>query len=255
MPQWDSAQYLKFERQRTRPAVELTEHVPLAAPAAVLDVGCGPGNSTAVLAKRFPDARITGIDNSPDMIEAAKKACPNLHFKLSDANDGLSGLGKFDLVFSNACIQWIPDHETLIPNLLESVNSGGYLAIQVPMNQDTPIQQLIRQTAMSPKWRNRFPAPRIFFTLTPPEYYDILVKNSRTCDLWTTTYYHILPGAKAILEWYRGTGLRPYLEALPAAERPEFERDILEKIRENYPVRRDGTVIFPFPRFFMLAQK
>ncbi|HOP11182.1 MAG TPA: methyltransferase domain-containing protein [Oscillospiraceae bacterium] len=255
MPQWDSTQYLKFKNQRTRPAVDLAEHVPLTSPQKVLDVGCGPGNSTAVLAKRFPGASVTGIDNSPNMIEAAKKAHPDLNFVLADVNADLSALGKFDLVFSNACIQWVPNHDTLIPRLLNSALPGGYLAIQVPMNQDTPIQRLIRQTAMSPEWCDHFSGPRIFFTLTPPEYYDILVKNSRICDLWMTTYYHILPGAEAILEWYRGTGLRPYLEALSEMERPKFERCILEKIRENYPAREDGTVIFPFPRFFMLAQK
>lgn len=246
---------MKFENQRTQPAVDLAARVPLSAPNNVLDVGCGPGNSTAVLANRFPNAFITGIDNSPNMIEAAKKAYSNLNFVLADANADFSVSEKYDLVFSNACIQWIPDHKTLIPKLLDSVSCGGYLAIQVPMNGDTPIQQLIRQTAISLKWQDKFPAPRIFHTLTPPEYYDILYKCSSVCEIWMTTYYHILPGAQAILEWYRGTGLRPYLEVLSETERIVFEQEILEKIALNYPERSGGTVIFPFPRFFMLAQK
>ena len=254
MPQWDSAQYLKFEKQRTQPSIDLAARVPIEAKNA-LDVGCGPGNSTAVLAKRFPNASVTGIDNSPNMIETAKKTYPDLNFALADVNADLSALGKFDLVFSNACIQWVPDHGNLIPKLLDSIGSGGYLAIQIPMNGDTPIHRLIRQTASSERWRDKFQTPRIFYTLTPVEYYDILSKSSRNFEMWMTTYYHILPDAEAILEWYRGTGLRPYLEALSDAERPEFEREILEKIKENYPANEDGAVIFPFPRFFLLAQK
>ncbi len=255
MLQWDSAQYLKFENQRTRPAVDLAERIPLCAPETILDVGCGPGNSAAVLKKRFPNAHIIGIDNSPQMIESAKISCPSLHFELIDANADLSKLGAFDLVFSNACIQWIPDHSALIPKLFDLVHPGGCLAIQIPMNQDAPIQQLIRQTVMHPAWKSKFNNPRIFHTLTPVEYYDILSACSPVCDIWTTTYFHILPDTRAILEWYRGTGLRPYLEVLSEDERDIFEKEILEQITLHYPKRGDGTVVFPFPRFFMTAQK
>lgn len=255
MPQWDSSQYLKFENQRTQPAMDLVGKVPLCAPETVLDVGCGPGNSTAVLAKRYPNAQITGIDNSQNMIEAAKSACPTLQFAVIDASSDLSALGTFDLVFSNACIQWIPEHDKLIPKLFGLVHPGGCLAIQIPMNQDTPIHHLIRQTAMNPIWKNKFNNPRHFYTLTPSEYYDILSSCSPLCDIWMTTYYHILPGAQAILEWYRGTGLRPYLEVLSQDERIKFEKEILDQITLHYPERSDGTVIFTFPRFFMTAQK
>lgn len=251
MPEWNADQYLKFGSERTQPAVDLANRIPLDDPARIVDIGCGPGNSTSVLARRFPRAHILGVDSSNDMIAAARQTYPQLEFQHCDASRDLPALGTgFDVVFSNACIQWVPDHPTLLWRMLALLRPGGALAIQTPMNYDEPIHRIIQE--VSGKWlgaRN----PRIFHNLTPGEYYDLLSECASHFSLWHTTYYHVMKSHEAILEWYRGTGLRPYLEALPEQARPPFEADIRERIREAYPAQRNGNILFRFPRFFILA--
>ena len=214
MPDWDAAQYLKFAGQRTRPALDLAARIPLAEPADVLDVGCGPGNSTEVLAARYPRARILGIDSSPQMIREAARNHPQMEFRLCDAGRDLAALGRqFDVVFSNACIQ------------------------------------------SREKWRRRLPDKRIFHQLRPEEYFRLLSRLSPSFELWQTTYFHRLPSHEAILEWYRGTGLRPYLALLTAEERVDFEGDILVELIRAYPREENGEILFRFPRFFFLARR
>ncbi|MGI6167938.1 MAG: methyltransferase domain-containing protein, partial [Eubacteriales bacterium] len=172
---WNSEQYLKFKAERTQPAIDLVNRINMASPKKILDVGCGPGNSTEVLFSRYPDAYILGVDKSEEMISAAKTNYPNLDFRICDVTKDLSQLDDdFDIIFSNACIQWVPDHKKLLTNLLNLLNDNGVLAVQVPMNLSEPIQKAIDELVTSEKWRTHFPNPRIFYTLSQSEYYDLL---------------------------------------------------------------------------------
>ena len=254
MPDWDSAQYLKFGSQRTQPARDLAARLPAENPVEVLDVGCGPGNSTEVLAKRYPGARILGIDSSPEMVTAASHCHPDLEFRLCDAGRELAQLDRqFDVVFSNACIQWIPDHPMLLKNLLGLLKKDGVLAVQVPMNHQEPVHRVIGEITARERWNKRIGKARIFHQLTPEGYFDLLAKLSPVFDIWQTTYFHRMRSHEDILEWYRGTGLRPYLAQLSDEERPDFEREILAELRRAYPKQENGEIIFRFPRLFFIA--
>lgn len=251
---WDSDQYLKFERERTQPSIDLAARIPLGDAHRVLDIGCGPGNSTRVLQTRFPRAEILGIDSSAEMVEAARKAHADLRFEVLDAGSRLGDLTPgFDVVFSNACIQWIPDHPRLLREMLGLLRPGGVLAVQTPMNYEEPIHQIILETIARPDWKDAFAHPRIFYNLEQGAYVDVLAELADGFTVWQTTYFHILPGHTAILEWYRGTGLRPYLSALPEERRTAFEQEIFGQIVARYPKQRNGEVIFRFPRFFFTA--
>lgn len=251
---WNSEQYLKFETERTQPAIDLVNRINIVAPRKILDIGCGPGNSTQVLYSRYPDAYILGVDKSEEMINTAKKQYPNLDFRMCDVGNDLSKLGSdFDIVFSNACIQWVPDHEHLLRNMLNLLNKNGVLAVQIPMNFNEPIHQIINETASSDKWKKHFTEPRIFYLLSKSEYYDLLSEISGEFYIWETVYYHVMKSHKDILEWYRGTGLRPYLSALPDIKKTEFENDIMKGLIQRYPMQKNGDIIFRFPRFFFIA--
>jgi len=254
MVQWNAVQYLKFQNERTQPAWDLAQRIRETQPANVLDLGCGPGNSTRVLADVFPKAAILGLDSSPAMIKAAAANHPDLVFKQGDAARDLPSLGQtFDVVFSNACLQWVPNHAKLLPELLGLLRPGGLLAVQIPMNQDEPIHRIIAELVASPSWREAFPQPRVFYTLTPSEYFDLLAVHAADFSVWQTTYFHRLRSHQDILEWYRGTGLRPYLDALPPSRQPAFEDAVLRRIVAAYPPQQNGEVIFRFPRFFFIA--
>ena len=255
--QWDSAQYLRFVRERTQPARDLADQLPSddGEVHRVLDIGCGPGNSTAVLRSRYPHAEILGVDNSPEMIATAREAHPDIDFKLCDVSGGdLQSLSHdFDVVFSNACIQWVPDHPTLIPNLLGLLREGGMLAVQTPMNYQEPIHRIIAEVVHTPRFAAELPQQREFYNLQPAEYWELLHDHAAHFRMWMTTYMHTLPSHEAIMEWYRGTGMRPYLQALDNAGRDEFEREVFERVQQTYPTQSDGSIIFPFPRFFFTA--
>ena len=254
MSDWNSDQYLKFADERTQPAVDLVNRITVDAPRRILDVGCGPGNSTGVLARRFPNAYILGIDNSANMIDKAKHDCPNLNFMLCDVGSELDKLDKhFDIVFSNACIQWIPDHRQLIGNMMGLLADGGVLAVQMPYNLDEPVHKAIRNVSSSRKWAEKFTLPRVFHQLKQDEYYDLLSDISTGFFIWQTTYFHTMKSHDDIVEWYRGTGLRPYLSTLSEDDRAAFERDFYTQIFEAYPARKNGGIIFRFPRLFFTA--
>lgn len=256
MQDWNSGQYLMFANERTQPAIDLANRLLGMEARRVIDIGCGPGNSTAVLAERFPGASLLGIDSSPAMIEAARAACPGAEFRICDAGRELSALGDgFDVAFSNACIQWIPDHPRLVRDMLGLLRPGGVLAVQTPMNYEEPIHRIIGEVTASAEWRDYFPNPRIFFNLTQPEYFDLLAEVSSGFAIWETTYIHRMSSHEAILDWYRGTGLRPYLNGLPDAKKPEFENEIRRRVIERYPAQPNGEILFRFPRFFFLAYR
>ncbi|WP_337512819.1 methyltransferase domain-containing protein [Ruminococcus sp.] len=178
MSSWDAAQYLKFGAQRTQPSRDLAARIPLEQPRKIIDIGCGPGNSTEVLRQRFPQADILGVDSSPEMIRAAAQAHPEMRFQLCDAGTELGTLDRdFDVVFSNACIQWIPNHPKLLREMMQLLRPGGILAVQIPINQKEPIHQIIQALAAGEKWKAHFPSPRIFYQLTVSEYYDLLGRS------------------------------------------------------------------------------
>lgn len=255
MADWNSKQYLKFKNERTQPAIDLVNRIYINNPRKIIDIGCGPGNSTNILAQRFPNAYILGIDNSLNMIETAKRDYPNLDFKICDASKDLSLLDHdFDVVFSNACIQWIPNHSELLKNMIGLLKPGGILAVQTPMNYKEPIHKIIEEIATNEKWKSEFANPRIFYNLTQGEYYDLLSEISAEFSLWETIYFHNLKSHKDIMEWYRGTGLKPYLDILSEEKKKLFEQDVFKQVIQEYPIQKNGSIIFRFPRFFFTAK-
>lgn len=258
MPTWDAGQYLRFAEERTRPCRDLAARIDVAEPNRVIDLGCGPGNSTAVLAERRPRARIEGLDSSPEMIASARAARPDLRWSVGDITAWAAGdEGPFDVVFSNAALQWVDDHARVFPNLLRHVAPGGALAIQMPGNYDAAPHRLMRELAASPAWRGRFPADgvREWHVHDLDFYHDLLAPRVESLDLWATEYFHILPDVPAIVEWYRGTGLRPFLQALDSEKsREEFTNAWGDRLREVFPSRPNGAVLFPFRRLFLIAR-
>lgn len=252
MSDWNPEKYLLFKSQRTQPALDLAKRISNAGFRTAADIGCGPGNSTAVLRQALPQARILGIDSSAAMIEKARREHPDLEFALGDARHLQ---GSFDLLFSNACLQWVEDHETLLPELMAHLNPGGCLAVQVPRNQDEPLFRVIRQTVESGRWDFSAVCFEKNDILAPEAYYDILSRCATRFDLWETVYYHPMPSHAALLDWVRGARLRPYLDALPEQEKPLFEQEILNRAREVYPFTESGEVILKFRRFFFTAWK
>lgn len=254
MSDWSSKQYLKFKAQRTQPAIDLVNRIEYTDPAAVLDVGCGPGNSTEILHEAYPNASILGIDRSKNMIESARSAYPHLTFLLRDAQTELAGWDrKFDIVFSNACLQWIPDHPVLLRTLMALLKEGGILAVQIPMNTEEPIHRILQDVASQEEWREKIGKPRFFYTLSPYEYDHLLSELSQDVAMWRTTYFHRLHSHQEIMEWYRGTGMRPYLDALSEKDQGRFEEEVYRQVVSAYPKQKNGTILFPFPRFFFTA--
>lgn len=253
MGDWDSVQYTKFERERTQPSADLINRLHIR-PSSILDIGCGPGNSTAQLFRRFPEADILGIDISDNMLEKAAKSYPEMKFMKCLVPDELESLGKFDLIFSNACLHWIPDHKNLLPKLIEKLNDGGVLAVQMPLVQNAMFYHELNALVSDGKWK-KLCAIQNFHSLSPEETYDILCSASSEVEMWDTSYYHIVPSHSSVIDWYKGSGLRPYLEALDEAEKTELLSDLLERIKKSYPVQADGKIILKMPRLFFTAVK
>ena len=253
---WNARQYLKFEDERTRPSRDLLAQVPLADAGFVVDLGCGPGNSTQLLAERFPGAEVLGLDTSPDMLAAARARLPNARFEAGDASTFT--LDKpADLIFANAVLQWVPDHAVLLPRLLSLLAPGGVLAVQMPDNLDEPSHVAMRESAMSGPWADKLSeASRARAVLPEPGgYYDMLAPHAARVDIWHTIYNHPLDGVSAIVEWLTSTGLRPFLDPLEGDERAEFLEDYAARLSDCYRPRVDGKVLLAFPRLFLLAVK
>lgn len=252
MSDWNSEHYLKFKQQRTQPAIDLALHLKDFTPKSIVDIGCGPGNSTAILAKTFPKATILGIDNSLNMINKAKINYPHLKFKLFNL---LSLTGKYDLLFSNACLQWLPNHKILIPSLLDKLNVGGILAVQIPMNNNEPLFQIIKNVIAEKTWGlNNIKSP-LLKTLFPSDYFNILATCSSSFNIWETTYYHELPNHTSLIDWVKSTRLKPYLDVLSEEKSLLFQQTILNHAQKAYPLSNKGSVILKFRRFFFIAFK
>jgi len=252
MPDWSPSTYLRFEDERTRPARDLLAQVPLMAPRRVVDMGCGPGNSTELLVERFPEAEVIGLDSSPNMLAEARGRVPHARFAAADAESWVPEAGT-DLVFANAIYQWVPDHLVVLPKVAAALPEGGVLAVQMPDNMAEPSHVLMREVAASGPWAERL---RGAARLPPPPartYYDALKPVSQRLDIWHTIYNHALAGPEAILEWVKSTGLRPFIDPLAPAERDDFVGRYLERLPEAYPRTTDGKVLLRFPRLFIVA--
>ncbi len=255
MTDWNPNLYLKFEKERTQPVKDLISRIEKDRPARIIDIGCGPGNSTRELKNKWSKAEIIGLDCSSNMINKAKEHLPELKWVISDASADLSHLGKFDIVFSNAAIQWIPDHEQLIPKLFSMLNETGILAIQIPNVTDMGINKALEKTLEDKKWNTYFNSTQseVFYN-SPQFYYDILGKLTSEIDLWETNYYHVMGNHYSIIDWYKSTGMRPYLDKLPnEVLRCEFINDILKFTEKEYNYQIDGNVLFRFRRIFFIA--
>ncbi len=252
---WSATQYVLFEDQRTRPVRDLLAAVPDVAAQVVVDLGCGPGNSTEVLAARFPSARITGLDSSADMIAAARKRLPALRFELADIATW-EAAGPFDVILANAVLQWVPDHASLLPHLLRKLSAGGSLAVQMPDNFDEPAHRLMREVATQGHWANKLANVARPARESALWYYELLRPHCTRVDIWRTTYHHPLAtGAAGVVEWFKGSGLRPYLAALDECERITFLQRYQAAVATAYPALADGAILLPFPRLFIVATR
>ena len=254
MPNWNPIQYEKFLKDRTQPAIDLANRLEEFATNSILDLGCGPGNSTKVLKDEFPTAKIIGADNSDEMLEKAKGLYPDIEFINLDANGDLNEVNeKFDIVFSNACIQWLPNHNELLPKLMTLLKPNGILAIQIPMQREHPVHIIINELVNTTKWNDKI-TPRQYNNLTTEEYFDVLSHISNDFEIWETTYCHRMPSYESIIEWYKGTGLRPYLEQLTENDSKEFINDVYSKLKHQYKVQNNGEILFRFPRLFFIIK-
>ncbi|RWC00421.1 MAG: trans-aconitate 2-methyltransferase [Mesorhizobium sp.] len=253
-PDWSAAQYLKFEDERTRPARDLVARVPVAVPRRVVDIGCGPGNSTELLAERWPSAQVSGLDSSPGMIEKARARLPKVAFELADAA-AWQPEEPVDVIFANAVFQWLPEHPAIFQRLMGFLAPGGALAVQMPDNMGEPSHRLMRETAAEMPFAEKLegaargPLPPVSF------YYDLLSPLSDRLDIWHTAYNHPLADAGAIVEWLKSTGLKPFLDPLDADERRFFLTRYTAGIAEAYPKTANGKVLLRFPRLFIVARR
>jgi trans-aconitate 2-methyltransferase len=253
MADWDPALYRRFEDERTRPARELLARVPLAECRLACDLGCGPANSTELIAARFPHAKVVGIDNSPAMLESARQRLPHAAFELADVATWQPQQAP-DLVYANATLQWVPDHERLVPRLFSLLAPGGVLAVQMPDNLDEPSHRAMRESAAV----HGIPGAEGVRTelLGAAGYYDLLAPVAAQVDVWHTIYQHPMASPAAIVEWVSATGLRPFLDALGSdGERKAYLADYERRIDSAYPARADGKRLLAFPRLFFVARK
>lgn len=256
---WSPDQYLKFSDHRLRPALELLERVPLTAPEVVYDIGCGAGEIARLMAERWPSASVTGLDSSANMLTKAATTPSRVRW-VQDDIAAWQPEDAPDLIYSNATLQWITGHSTLFPRLVSFLRPGGVLAVQVPLSWGMPSHVLMRKTlddggpggsrlgtdelrqGVARKWVD-----------DADEYYDLLVGQTRSLDIWETEYLQILSGDNPVLEWVKGTGLRPILDGLNDAERQTYLTEYAARLRATYPMRPDGHILYPFRRLFIVA--
>ena len=259
MPSWDPNQYLKFTDHRLRPALDLLAQIPAADPRSIYDLGCGPGNITRLLAERWPGARVVGVDSSADMLAKARQEAPGVAFEQADIAHW-SPPARADLLFTNATLHWLDDHAALLPRLAAQLAPGGVLAIQMPDNRTSPSHLLMDEAAATGPWHETLARLRPVYGAmqSPDAYYRILAPAVRQVDIWETTYLHVLPESTGddhpVVEWTKGTALRPYLDALEEPERSAFLAADATRIAAAYPKQPDGRTLLPFRRIFIVAR-
>lgn len=252
---WDPNQYLTFGDHRLRPALELLMRIPHEAPASVVDLGCGAGNVTAHLRRRWPQAAITGVDSSPEMLAKAAEAEASVKWEQADFTTWRPDAA-VDVIYANASLHWATDQEALFPRLMEALAPSGALAVQMPRNFGQPSHTTIAEVAMHGPWAKTLAAVQRNAPVAEPDfYYDLLAPLSSKLDLWETRYVQVLEGNNPVAEFTKGSWLKPLLDALAEPERSDFEAAYRDKVLQHYPPRDDGTTLFPFNRMFMVAVK
>jgi trans-aconitate 2-methyltransferase len=256
MNDWNPDLYMQYRSERTQPSIDLIAKINTANPTSIIDIGCGPGNSTQVLANRWPKAGITGLDSSPSMITKAKNDYPNQEWIVADALTYDSKI-KYDIVFSNAVIQWIPNHKDLLARFYGMLADSGLVAVQIPLFWDMPLGKIINASAEDNRWKKQMEGIADLFTIhNYAFYYDQLSNLFNSIDIWETHYFHVLDSHSAIVEMMRSTGLKPYLEKLESdAEIKQFEEQVLMGIEKVYPKQKNGKVLLPFKRLFLIGYK
>ncbi|MEJ8815395.1 trans-aconitate 2-methyltransferase [Variovorax ureilyticus] len=256
MLEWNPALYRRYEDERTRPAQDLLARVPLTEASRVFDLGCGPGNSTELLVHRFPCAQVVGTDNSEAMLVSARERLPQARFEFGDISSWRPETPP-DLIYANAALQWVPDHETLIPRLFAALAPGGVLAVQMPDNRQEPTHRIMREVAAEAPWANAIgDEDKIRTELLGIEgYYDLLSSDAAKVDVWRTAYQHPMASGAAIVEWVRGTGLKPFVDRLTPQLQASYLAEYERRIDAAYPPRADGRRLLAFPRMFIVAQR
>jgi trans-aconitate 2-methyltransferase len=253
---WSPQLYLKFANERTRPAMDLLAHVGLSGAVRVFDLGYGPGNSTALLLQAFPHARVTGIDNSPAMLERARMDAPGAVYELADVRDW-SAPADADLIFSNATLQWVPGHAEMMLRFLKGLKPGAVLAAQMPDNLNEPSHVLMRKVAADQRWADRLQGAATVREklLDASGYHNLLQAHCSSLEVWRTSYNHHLANHAAIVEFASSTGLRPFLEPLDEEQRLAFKAAYAHELQSAYPLLQDGSVLLAFPRLFIIARR
>lgn len=250
---WDPNIYLKFTDHRLRPALDLLARVPLPDAHAVYDLGCGPGNVTKLIAERWPKARLTGVDGSPEMLAKAR-LIPGIQWQQADLSMWRAE-APADVVYSNAAMHWLDDHARLFPHVLSQVATGGFLAVQMPRQHLNPTHQILFQLVREKRWSHLVPAIRESPVAEPGQYYEWLAPQAAELDIWETEYLHVLQGKDPVLNWVMGSVLRPVLDKLDPKYHAEFTRLYGERLAAAYPPRPDGKTLLPFLRVFMVAKR
>lgn len=253
MPIWDPERYLTYADERGRPFFDLLARVGARDPGSVVDLGCGPGNLTSALARRWPNAELIGIDASAEMIGRARRDHPRMRWQIDDLRSWLTTGERVDVLISNATLQWVPRHLELLPDLVGAVEPGGWLAFQVPGNFEEPSHVIRRELAAEPAYAAATAEVATPHAHDAATYLERLRRLGCTVDAWETTYLHLLTGEDPVFTWVSGTGARPTLEALDERLRPRFEEELKRRLRAAYP-ERDGAVVMPFRRVFVVAQ-
>lgn len=249
---WDPDRYLAYADERGRPFVDLVGRIRADSPRTVVDLGCGPGNLTALLAERWPDAEVVGIDSSAEMIAKARATVPGVRFEVGDVRDWAGSSAAADVLVSNATLQWVPDHLALLPRLVARVAPGGWFAFQVPGNFGEPSHTIRDQLAAEAPYAAHTAGVAVPSSHDAATYFRALQQAGCAVDAWETTYLHVLHGEDPVFRWVSGTGARPTLQALPEDLRPAFEDEFKRRLRAAYPDDGHGVVL-PFRRIFVVA--
>jgi len=256
MNKWNPDLYLKYEDERTQPVYDLISKINITNPENIIDIGCGPGNSTRILRERWPAAHITGLDSSSEMIEKARSRFPQGDWLLADAAEWHPAK-EYSIVFSNAALQWLPHQERLIKVLFGCLQTQGVLAVQVPANSESPLHKALLRVSKRKEWKESMVGcDRLLTYHDAGFYYDQLTALTDKVVIWQQIYYHVLDNHQGLIDWYASTGMKSYLEKLTNDTlRLAFQAEVLEECRLNYPVQANDKILFPFQRLFFVASK